>query len=71
MEINLKVMKTLGQLKLMKSFIEEGMLSFNSNVMRFQQSFSLQALNFMRMSSRIVTALCTRDAVASILELRL
>ena len=36
MEINLKVMKTLGQLKLIKSFIEEGMLSFNSNVMRFQ-----------------------------------
>ena len=37
MEINLKVMKTLGQLlKLVKSFIEEGMLSFNSNVMRFQ-----------------------------------
>lgn len=58
MEINLKVMKILGQLKLMKSFIEEGMLSFNSNVMRFQQSFSLQSLNFMRMSSRI-------DATAS------
>ena len=36
MEINLKVMKTLGQFKLVKSFIEEGMLSFNSNVMRFQ-----------------------------------